>query len=122
MRCFPNPYHHSFALGKSTRDNLNHINFMVTDINDIGIARNRMIDHNIPIVFGPGRHAPSDSIFLYFLDPDGLTNEYSFGMEEFPEQDARKPRMLEKSLDILDTWGGRTDPRFGTTGKIETVS
>ncbi len=39
-------------------------------------------------MFGPGRHPPSESVFLYFLDPDGLTLEYSFGMEEFPERES----------------------------------
>ena len=83
MRCFPNPLHHSFGLGKAGENRLNHVNFMVTDIDDIGRAMWRMKKNDVPIVFGPGRHPPSESVFLYFLDPDGLTLEYSFGMEEF---------------------------------------
>lgn len=121
MRCFPNPYHHSFAISKSTKDGLQHVNFMVTDVDDVGTARNRMINNGVPIVFGPGRHFPSTSIFLYFLDPDELTIEYSFGMEEFPEQNARQPRLLDHSLDVLDTWGGKPDPRFGAVGEIEKI-
>jgi 2,3-dihydroxy-p-cumate/2,3-dihydroxybenzoate 3,4-dioxygenase len=118
MRCFPNPYHHSFALSSGKENKLHHVNFMVTDIDDIGIARNRMLSNDVPIVFGPGRHAPSDSIFLYFLDPDGMTVEYSFGMEEFPDSNPRKPRILEPSLNILDTWGGKPESRMGSVGKI----
>ena len=37
---------------------------MVTDIDDIGIARHRIANSEIPIVFGPGRHEPSTSIFF----------------------------------------------------------
>lgn len=120
LRAFPNPLHHSFAVGRSAGGNhLHHVNFMVSDIDDVGQAMNRMQKNGVPIVFGPGRHQPSTSIFLYFLDPDGMTLEYSFGMEEFPEQGAREPRMLEARPEALDTWGSVPKPEFGKVGPIE---
>jgi 2,3-dihydroxy-p-cumate/2,3-dihydroxybenzoate 3,4-dioxygenase len=122
LRCFPNPLHHSLALLEGPEDGLNHINFMVEDIDDIGCAMNRMKKAEVPIVFGPGRHLPSTSIFLYFLDPDGMSAEYSFGMEEIPEHGARPPRALEPKPEVLDTWGSIADPRFGKTGAIVGVS
>jgi 2,3-dihydroxy-p-cumate/2,3-dihydroxybenzoate 3,4-dioxygenase len=118
LRCWPNPLHHSLALLEGPHDGLNHINFMVSDIDDIGCGMNRMKQADVPIVFGPGRHLPSTSIFLYFLDPDGMSTEYSFGMEELPEVGARAPRVLEPRPEVLDTWGSIADPRFGTTGAI----
>ena len=118
LRCWPNPLHHSFALLEGAADGLNHVNFMVSDIDDIGQAMNRMKRADVPIVFGPGRHLPSTSIFIYFLDPDGMTVEYSFGMEEFGEEDARPPRELERKPEVLDTWGSFADPRFGKIGAI----
>lgn len=118
LRCWPNPLHHSLALLTGESDGLNHFNFMVTDIDDIGRAMNRMKAAGVPIVFGPGRHLPSGSIFLYMLDPDGMSTEYSFGMEEFPEVGARPPRDLEPKPEVLDTWGSIADPRFGKTGAI----
>jgi 2,3-dihydroxy-p-cumate/2,3-dihydroxybenzoate 3,4-dioxygenase len=122
MRCVPNPYHHSFALVKSKETKLHHVNFMVTDIDDIGMAKNRMIKDDVSIVFGPGRHEPSKSIFFYFLDPDGMTLEYSFGMEEFPEEGAREARILEPGPYTIDNWGGKPDPKFASNGKIEVNS
>lgn len=122
LRCHPNPLHHSFAVAKSPGGNrLNHINFMVTDIDDIGAAVNRLKRHNIEIVFGPGRHKPSGSIFLYFLDPDGLTVEFSYGMEEFPEVNARPPRNIEPTPEALDMWGSVPGPGFGKNGVVETA-
>lgn len=118
LRAFPNRYHHSFAILKGPADGYNHVNFMVGDIDDVGKAINRMKKADVPIVFGPGRHLPSGSIFLYFLDPDGMTAEYSFGMEEFEEHDARAPRELEPTPETLDTWGSIPDPRFGKQGAI----
>jgi 2,3-dihydroxy-p-cumate/2,3-dihydroxybenzoate 3,4-dioxygenase len=118
LRAFPNPLHHSLALLEGPEDSLNHVNFMVTDIDDVGKATNRMKKNNVPIVFGPGRHLPSTSIFLYFLDPDGMTTEYSFGMEEIEEHGGRAARELEPKPEVLDTWGGLPDPRFGKSGVI----
>lgn len=119
LRCFPNPLHHSMAIITGTDDHLNHVNFMVTDIDDIGRGMNRMKKHDVEIVFGPGRHQPSESIFLYWLDPDRITVEYSFGMERFPEQGAREARLLEPVPGTLDTWGSMPTPAFGKVGAIE---
>ena len=118
LRAWPNPLHHSLALLQSDRNTLHHINFMVTDIDDIGKAMNRMKAAGVPIVFGPGRHLPSTSIFLYFLDPDGNTAEFSFGMELFEETGARDPRELERRADVMDIWGSRPEPRFGKGSPI----
>lgn len=122
MRCFPNPFHHSFGVGVSeARAGLNHVNFMVTDLDDVGRAHNRVKQNAIPIVYGPGKHPPSESVFLYFLDPDGLTLEYSYGMEEFPEVAAREPRLMPAGLDSFDYWGGLPEPTFAKVGEIERV-
>lgn len=119
MRCFPNPFHHTFAVGASSGNHLHHVNFMVTDIDDVGRAWHRMTKAGVKIAFGIGRHPPSGSVFLYFFDPDGMTVEYSYGMEEFPEVGAREPRMLEPVPESLDTWGAVPDPDFGKVGAIE---
>ena len=120
MRCFPNPFHHSYGVGAGEVSKFHHVNFMVSEIDDIGKGNVRMKQAGAPIVYGPGRHPPSDSIFLYFLDPDGLTLEYSFGMEEFPESDPRAPRDMPAILESIDYWGGRPEPDFTKAGVIET--
>jgi 2,3-dihydroxy-p-cumate/2,3-dihydroxybenzoate 3,4-dioxygenase len=121
MRAWPNPNHHSFALAKSTtgKPHFNHINFMVTDIDDIGQLQYRLNRHQVKIVFGMGRHPTSDSIFLYYLDPDKLTWEYSFGMEQFPEEGARRPRAMSARPEDFDVWGAMPEPEFSKNGVIE---
>ena len=119
LRCYPNPLHHSLAILAGGDHHLNHVNFMVTDIDDVGRAINRMKKADVEIVFGPGRHQPSESIFLYFLDPDRMTVEYSFGMETFPEKGAREARLLEPVPATLDAWGSTPTPAFGKVGGIE---
>lgn len=119
MRCHPNPFHHTFAVGPASSSHFHHVNFMVSDIDDIGKAIYRMKKHDVKVVFGPGRHPPSDSVFYYFLDPDGVTVEYSFGMEEFAEHGPRPPRYLEPVPESLDIWGAVPDAQFGRSGPIE---
>lgn len=119
FRCFPNPFHHGFGVGNGTRNGWHHVNFMVTEIDDIGRALHRLNAAGVPIVYGPGRHPASGSVFLYWLDPDGMTVEYSFGMEQFPEHAARAPRRLPASPEFFDSWGGHADPRMASRGELE---
>jgi 2,3-dihydroxy-p-cumate/2,3-dihydroxybenzoate 3,4-dioxygenase len=119
MRCFPNPFHHSMGISASDKPGLHHVNFMVTEIDDVGRAIHRFRRENVPIVYGPGRHPPSDSVFLYFLDPDGMTLEYSYGMEEFAELDPREPRTLPMSLASIDCWGAVPAPDMAKVGALE---
>jgi 2,3-dihydroxy-p-cumate/2,3-dihydroxybenzoate 3,4-dioxygenase len=119
MRGFPSPFHHGLGIANSTKRGLHHVNFMVDSIDDVGRALSRFQANGVPIVYGPGRHPTSDSVFLYFLDPDGLTLEYSFGMERFDEHRPRKARVFE-SVSKLDTWNSRQDPAFAAVGSIAT--
>jgi 2,3-dihydroxy-p-cumate/2,3-dihydroxybenzoate 3,4-dioxygenase len=121
MRVHGSPLHHSMGLAFAPVKRFNHFNFMVQDIDDIGRALWRLKKHKVPVVFGPGRHPTSDSIFIYFNDPDGLTWEYSFGMELFPEQGARPPRIMSAAPPDIDLWGAGPEPDFGKHGGIEAI-
>lgn len=118
LRAFPNPYHHGIGIGAGAERKFNHLNFMVTEIDDIGRGLARLKAHDVPVVFGPGRHPASTSVFLYFLDPDGVTLEYSYGMEEFPEHGPRPPRRIEPTPLNVDSWGSYRDPRMSAVGEI----
>ena len=119
FHCWPNPWHHGVAVGRAPQPVYHHTNFMVSEFDDIGRAIHRLNRAGVPIVYGPGRHLASGSAFLYFLDPDGLTCEYSFGMEQFPEEGAREPRLLQPRPEVADMWLSPMDPRMGKTGAIE---
>lgn len=119
MRCPPNPLHHSFGVGYSPEPKFHHLNFMVASIDDVGRGLNRLRSHDVPIVFGPGRHPTSNSVFLYYLDPDGLTLEFSFGMELFPPGLSRQFRDLPNWPETADTWGGRPVKGYAAIGALE---
>jgi 2,3-dihydroxy-p-cumate/2,3-dihydroxybenzoate 3,4-dioxygenase len=122
FRCWPNPYHHGIGIGRFPHTVYHHTNFMVSEIDDIGKAIHRFNQAGVPIVYGPGRHVASGSMFLYFLDPDGVTCEYSFGMEQFSEVHAREPRQLIPAPETADMWRSPLDLRMGKTGAIETCT
>lgn len=118
MRCFPNPYHHSLGITRADENRLNHVSFLVESLDDVGRAVYRLQQQDVEIVFGPGRHPPSGSVFLYFLDPDGMTFELSTGMEEFPEVGAREPRRLPMVPESYDYWGSPRRPMMGKRGLV----
>jgi 2,3-dihydroxy-p-cumate/2,3-dihydroxybenzoate 3,4-dioxygenase len=122
LRCHPNPYHHSLALTFSPTNKFHHVAFMVKDIGDIGKAIHRFPKQNIKVVYGPGRHVASGSVFYYFLDPDGMTVEYTYGMEEFAETTPRPNRTLVKSPQTADEWGSLPTGEYGKIGRIESTA
>jgi 2,3-dihydroxy-p-cumate/2,3-dihydroxybenzoate 3,4-dioxygenase len=114
MRAFPNPNHHSFAPiqhpnGKCT---FHHMAFMVSEIDDIGKLFNRCKKSGTGIAFGIGRHPTSGSIHLYVYDPDSMVWEYTLGMEQFPETNAREARNMSIAPENFDLWGAVPDPGF----------
>ena len=123
MRINGSPLHHSFGLAFGQQTHFQHINCMVKDIDDIGRAIWRLKKHDVKVVFGPGRHPTSDSIFIYFHDPDGMTWEYSFGMELFPADNvgARPARIMSTAPQDIDLWGAEMEKDFGKHGNIESA-
>lgn len=111
LRAWPNPNHHSLAFVQS-RNNIvrsHHIAFMVEEIDDIGRLFNRASKYDAKIQFGIGRHPTSGSIHLYLYGPDHFVWEYTLGMEQFPEQDAREPRCMSALPEDFDLWGAVPD-------------
>ena len=121
MRCFPNPYHHSFGIASSERDMLHHVNFMVTDAEDLEKAQARFDANHVPVVW-KGLHPPSGNTFLFFIDPDGLSIEYGYGMELFAEIGAREHRVFPAKAESFDSTGARRDARMAAQGHIETAA
>ena len=75
LRC--NSDHHAVVLADSGRNGMNHIAFMMPDIESVMRGSGRLIDHGFPIGWGVGRHGPGNNVFAYFVDPTGFVIEYT---------------------------------------------
>jgi 2,3-dihydroxy-p-cumate/2,3-dihydroxybenzoate 3,4-dioxygenase len=64
LRRFPNSLHHSIGIASAAQNTLHRVCFLVHDIGDVHAAAKRFCESGIPILWGPGRHAPSGSTFL----------------------------------------------------------
>ena len=53
---------------------------------------------------------------------DGMTIEYTYGMEEFDKDTPRDARQLVPSLETVDMWGGTPEGEFGKRGLIEELA
>ena len=62
-RAFPNPYHHGIGIGRSARNHFHHLNFMVTEIDDVGRGLARFKAGKCRWCTGPAaiRHRPACS-------------------------------------------------------------
>jgi len=107
--------HHTLALFPSARPGVQHINHQVEDIDDVMRSYYFLREQGVKIVFGPGRHATSSAVFLYFEGPDKMVYEYSVGVKHItPEQEATyRPRQFPFTPESFCMWGSRPDiPEF----------
>ncbi|GLV10482.1 oxidoreductase [Mycobacterium intracellulare subsp. chimaera] len=103
------PVHHKLAFFQSDAGpGFCHINFQVETLDDVMRNWRFLQQNDVQILHGPGRHPTSTAIFVYFLGPDNLTYEYSFGVQLI-EDEAWTPRMFELGEPgSIDMWLGPT--------------
>jgi catechol 2,3-dioxygenase len=75
MRCGSD--HHSIALADADTNTLNHIAFVMPDLDAVMRGGGRMTDAGYPIEWGVGRHGPGNNVFSYFIGPDDFVIEYT---------------------------------------------
>jgi 2,3-dihydroxy-p-cumate/2,3-dihydroxybenzoate 3,4-dioxygenase len=101
------PVHHKLAVFQADTPGLCHMNFQVATIDDVFRNWHFLLDHDVQIEMGPGRHPQSTAIFLYFLGPEGFTYEYSFGVRRIEDDAAWTPRTFDPDeLGSIDMWLG----------------
>ena len=75
VRC--NSDHHAVVIADANVNGLNHVAFLMSDLDAVMRGSGRMIDAGFPIAWGVGRHGPGDNVFAYFIDPVGFVIEYT---------------------------------------------
>ncbi|WAH55290.1 VOC family protein [Pseudomonas silvicola] len=98
--------HHSIALGVTDNDALNHIAFLMPDLESVMRGGGRMRDAQHPIEWGPGRHGPGNNAFNYFIGPFGEVIEYTADVEQIDDSyQAGAPGDWTWPEGRVDQWG-----------------
>lgn len=72
-----NSDHHAVVLAEAPVNGLNHIAFLMPDLESVMRGSGLVVDKGVPIGWGVGRHGPGDNVFAYFVDPLGVVIEYT---------------------------------------------
>jgi catechol 2,3-dioxygenase len=109
MRC--NNDHHSVALGDTDNNALNHIAFLMPDIDAVMRGGGRMQEAGFPIEWGPGRHGPGDNAFNYFIGPFDVVIEYTAEVEQIDDSyQTGQPSDWTWPPGRVDQWGISSPP------------
>lgn len=109
MNC--NSDHHSLALGDSDNDALNHIAFLMPEMESVMRGGGRMKDAGHAIEWGPGRHGPGNNAFNYFIDPFGVVIEYTADVQQIDESyRTGTPEDWKWPAGRVDQWGISAPP------------
>jgi len=109
MRC--NNDHHSIAFGDTDNDALNHIAFLMPDIDSVMRGGGRMRDAGYGIEWGPGRHGPGDNAFNYFIGPFDIVIEYTAEVQQIDDSyQAGQPGDWTWPAGRVDQWGISAPP------------
>ncbi len=123
MRCGPD--HHSLNFLRSKYQKMHHIAFQLKDWAHVQRACDHLAKHNIPLLWGPGRHGAGHNIFTYHHDPsqqivelftelDIMLNEELGYFEPRPwhEEFPQKPKVWKDTPQAANHWGLLPSPEF----------
>ena len=107
----PSGDHHSIALADADNDCLNHIAFVMPNLDSVMRGGGRMKDAGYAIEWGPGRHGPGDNSFNYFVGPAGFVIEYTADIEQVDDSYvAGGPQDWTWPPGRVDQWGISAPP------------
>jgi len=103
--------HHSIALADADNDCLNHIAFVMPDVDAVMRGGGRMKDAGYATEWGPGRHGPGDNAFNYFIGPGGYVIEYTSDVEQVDDSyRVGSPEDWKWPPGRVDQWGISAPP------------
>jgi catechol 2,3-dioxygenase-like lactoylglutathione lyase family enzyme len=103
--------HHSIALGDTDNNALNHIAFLMPELEAVMRGGGRMKDAGHAIEWGPGRHGPGNNAFNYFIDPFGVVIEYTADVQQIGDDyHVGRPEDWTWPAGRVDQWGISAPP------------
>ncbi len=97
-----NHEHHTLACFKSGRQGIDHHSYEAGEWVTIRDWADRFAGREIPLMWGPGRHGPSNNLFIFIEDPDGNWIEVSAELEVIHDRPVKEWPHAERTLNL---WG-----------------
>jgi catechol 2,3-dioxygenase-like lactoylglutathione lyase family enzyme len=132
MRCSSD--HHSIALADADDNTLNHIAFLMPDLDSVMRGGGRMTDAGYRIEWGVGRHGPGNNAFAYFIGPSDFVIEYTAEVQQVDDSyKVGTPEDWKWPPGRVDQWGISPPPsdrikqaqrkiRFASTAQLNNHS
>ena len=103
LRC--NNDHHTLILMQGRQD-IDHIGYSIFDGPELLTWADFMSRHQVPILWGPGRHGAGHDLFLRFADGEGIHIELSAELQQYYDRDVTSPpRLWHTRSSALNLWG-----------------
>ncbi len=102
--CFmrSNHEHHTLACFRADEQGIDHHSYEAGDWAVMKDWCDRMGDHEIPLMWGPGRHGPGNNLFIFVEDPDRNWIEISAELEVMYDRPVKEWPHGERTL---NRWG-----------------
>jgi len=113
LRC--NPDHHSFVLARHPADTgrVHHVAYDVPSVEDFVRQADWLHASGRSLIWGPGRHAPSNNLFMYFRDTDRNIIEWMTAVAQIWDDDRHIPRNFDPKIpQTFNLWGILPPPEF----------
>src|ERR1051325_2955177 len=108
LRC--NSKHHSIAFNRAPHASLNHVAYLVPNVDEIGRGMVNMRKHGFEPGWGPGRHGPGNNIFCYFKEPLDYVVEYTSDIDYIQDDASHQPKVWRRTPELIDRWGTAGPP------------
>lgn len=106
-------FHHTIAAAPG--EGIHHYGFDAYSIVDLASVADNLVARGRTLLWGVGRHGPGNNIFSYYLDPNGVVIEVSFGMERIDNDNLYVPGNwpFDSKSNVLDLWGSKPPEQYG---------
>jgi catechol-2,3-dioxygenase len=103
LRC---NYHHHTLQFIQGEPGIDHVGYHIAGGTELLHWADYLGTHNVPILWGPGRHGAGNDLFLRFADPEGIHIELSADMQHYYDRDVTiPPRLWHTRTTALNLWG-----------------
>jgi catechol 2,3-dioxygenase len=108
LRC--NTDHHGIGVVSAETSGVNHYAFELEGWSSFEALADHIIQRDVRLIWGPGRHGPGANLFCYFEDADGSMVECFSDLLQVEDELTYAPKDWPNDATSLNRWGPGPDP------------